>query len=300
MIRIRFFGPGELIQNGFRAAQCTGLMMSLRLRERHDNSVDNVMRIVFPKWRKCKNISARISRTGAGANIVCGRGVNTQHRQRTPDEDSVEVATVAVDNCLRNTPGEDSILVLVLRDRETRFLSVHAAPMKGALIKWTAQQVVCDLQRLGHHGRLMIRCDQEATLKSLVSEVTRMREDAVTISEHSAVGDSQGNGFIGRAVRTVKEMVRTLKLELGARVSDSFKITHKVILRWIGHAFDLVDRVQVGQDGKRASNVLKGKRFNGDIVRFANPVMMRVAGKFKVESISEGCFDGMYMEMRFQ
>ena len=40
-------------------------------RERHDKSVDNVMSIVLPVWRKCKNISVRISRTGAGANIVC-------------------------------------------------------------------------------------------------------------------------------------------------------------------------------------------------------------------------------------
>ena len=40
-------------------------------RERYDNSVDNVTHIVFPQWRKCNNISARISRTGAGANTVC-------------------------------------------------------------------------------------------------------------------------------------------------------------------------------------------------------------------------------------
>ena len=40
-------------------------------RERHANSVDNGMHIVLPQWRKFKNIFARISRTGAGANIVC-------------------------------------------------------------------------------------------------------------------------------------------------------------------------------------------------------------------------------------
>ena len=64
--------------------------------------------------------------------------------------------------------------------------------MKGAVVEWTARQVVRDLERLGHHGRLVIRCDQEAALKSLVSEVARIRGDAVTILEHSAVGDSQG------------------------------------------------------------------------------------------------------------
>ena len=49
----------------------TGLMISLRPRDRHANSVDNGMHIVLPQWRTFKNIFARISRTGAGANIVC-------------------------------------------------------------------------------------------------------------------------------------------------------------------------------------------------------------------------------------
>ena len=77
------------------------------------------------------------------------------------------------------------MLVLVMRDRETRLLSGHVFPMKGAVVKWTAQQVVRDLEGFGHHGRLVIRCDEEAALRSLVSEVARMRGDAVAISEHS-------------------------------------------------------------------------------------------------------------------
>ena len=93
--------------------------------------------------------------------------------------------------------------------------------MKGAVMEWTAQQVVRDLERPRHHGRLVIRCDQEAALKSLVSEVARMRGDATTISEHFAVGDSQRNGFIERAVRTVKVMVWTLKHDLEPRVSET-------------------------------------------------------------------------------
>ena len=97
---------------------------------------------------------------------MSGRGVSTQHRRRNLGEDSVEVATVAVDYCfLRNTTGEESIPVLVMRDRETCLLSAHAVPMKGAVVEWTALQVVRDLERLGHHGRLVIRCDQEAPLR---------------------------------------------------------------------------------------------------------------------------------------
>ena len=34
--------------------------------------------------------------------------------------------------------------------------------MKGAVMEWTGQQVFRDLERLGHHGRSVIRCDQDA------------------------------------------------------------------------------------------------------------------------------------------
>ena len=60
-----------------------------------------------------------------------------------------------------------------------------------------------------------------------MSEVARMRGDAVAISEHSGVEDSQGNGFIERAVRTVEEMQRTSKLDLEARISETLKISHQ-------------------------------------------------------------------------
>ena len=43
--------------------------------------------------------------------------------------------------------------------------------MKGAVVDWKAQQVVGDLERFGRHGRVVIRSDHQAALRSLVSEV---------------------------------------------------------------------------------------------------------------------------------
>ena len=89
-----------------------------------------------------------------------------------------------------------------MRDPETRHLSAHAVHTKGAVVEWIAQQVVRDLERLGHHGRLVILCDQDAALKSLVSEAARMRGDAVTISKNPLLLEiHEENGFIERAVR---------------------------------------------------------------------------------------------------
>ena len=132
-----------------------------------------------------------------------------------------------------------------------------------------------------------------------MTEVARLRGDAAGISEHSAVGDSQGNGCIDRALRTVEEMVRTLKLDLEARVSKTLKITHKVILWLMEHAFDSVNKVQGGEDGKTSFKRVKGKRFNGDIIRLANLVVMRFAGKVQGGVMSERWFEGLYLGMTF-
>ena len=61
-------------------------------------------------------------------------------------------------------------------------------------------------------------------------------------------------------------MVRTLKLDLEAPIPDTLKITHNVILLLIEHSVDLVNKVQVGQDGKTSFERVEGKRFNGDIL----------------------------------
>ena len=98
-----------------------------------------------------------------------------------------DLSTVAVDDCFhRNAPGEDSII-----GRHTHF---QHFPDDGAVAECAAQQVFRYLERLGHQRRL-ISCDQETALRSLVSEVARMRGGAVTPPEHSAVGGSQGHGF---------------------------------------------------------------------------------------------------------
>ena len=66
----------------------------------------------------------------------------------------------------------------------------------------------------------------------LVSELVRLRGDAVTVPKHPAVGDSQGDNFIERAVRTVEEMFHSLKLDLEARISQKLNITLKLIF-WL-------------------------------------------------------------------
>ena len=109
-----------------------------------------------------------------------------------------------------------------------------------------APQAIRDLERLEHHCRWVIRCDQEA-LRSVVSEAARLWSDASTIPEHLAAGDWRGSGFIEPAVKTVEEVVRTRKLDVEARISQNLNITHRPTPCLVEHAIDLVNKLRVGQ-----------------------------------------------------
>ena len=73
---------------------------------------------------------------------------------------------------------------------DTRLLAAHVVPAQGADLEWVSKQLVLDLERLGHRGRLVIRSDQEPALVSLLEEVAKMRGDSTTVLGHSPVGDS--------------------------------------------------------------------------------------------------------------
>ena len=94
-------------------------------------------------------------------------------------------------------------------------------------------------------------------------------------------------------------MERTSKLDLEAHISETLKMTHKVIPRSMEYAVDWVNKVQVGHNGNTSFERVKGKRVNGDILRFAHLVMMRVAGKVQRGVMSERWFEGLYMGMSF-
>ena len=68
------------------------------------------------------------------------------------------------------------------------------------------------LAKLGHN-KVVLRSDQEPAIFDLIAGVFEARQDP-TIPHNSPVGESQSNGFVERAVRTVKDQVRTLRLAL--------------------------------------------------------------------------------------
>ena len=111
-------------------------------------------------------------------------------------------------------------------EEKTGMFFAHAVPYKGAGVEWVAQQMARDISKCGYHGRVVL---QEPALQDLMGEVARLCGDLPTVLEASPVGDSQSNGFVERAVRSIEEMVRTHKIALEAKIGGKLNINHSAI-----------------------------------------------------------------------
>ena len=95
------------------------------------------------------------------------------------------MATVVADCCFLSAHIRRGVRPSVGHETEkTRLLSAHADPISsiGLHNKWL--EILRDLDAMGNWSS---RSDHQAALRSLVSEVARLRGDAVTFLEHAAL-----------------------------------------------------------------------------------------------------------------
>ena len=65
-------------------------------------------------------------------------------------------------------------------------------------------------------------------LQDLIGDVARLRGDMHRVLEANRVGDSQSNGLIERALRSVEEMIRARAMVLGEERNSTSVTPHLV------------------------------------------------------------------------
>ena len=98
-----------------------------------------------------------------------------------------------------------------------------------------------------------------------------------TIPQNSPVGESQANGLVERAVRSVKDQVRTLRLALQKRVGCRIPVGHPIMTWMVKHAGELISKYQLNRDGKTAYYKVFGKPCKDVIVEIGEEVHYRVS-----------------------
>ena len=165
---------------------------------------------------------------------------------------------------------ERSQTILVMQESECRSVWSYAVKHKGASETWAVHQICEDLETIGlKNDRIIAKADQEASIIDLAKEVARNREGRFgTAIDSSAVGDSDSNGTIERAIQDVEGQCRTLRSALESRVKAKIDFSSPVTPWLIRHAGYRITRCRVRPNGRTAFQMMKGRRSNGKLAEF--------------------------------
>ena len=211
-------------------------------------------------------------------HCIRGRGKESNHSSKC-DRESGSIPEFSFDWCF---PGEEvpgkTLSVLVGRMRDTRMTLSTMSPTKSSG-SWIASRVLAFFRECGcEAGDIVVKTDQEPAMVSLTTEMTRLRSGKHVgrmIMENSVKGDSQSNGMIERAVQSVEGIVRVMR----SAFQENYKIELDVqdaIWPWlIEYGSYVLNRMEVGKDGKTSYERNKGKMAHVNGIQFGEGVQWK-------------------------
>ena len=234
---------------------------------------------------------------------VAGRAKNWPlFRQEVIDDGGVPI--ICFDYCfLRDHPGGESVPVLVGREKKTKMMIAHVVPFKGGGVDWLVGQLIRDLRKMGVHGKVVLKSDQEKPILDMLNDVCKQRgkesDSAVTLVESSPKGESQSDGIAERAVQDLEEGVRTHKLDLEAKLKTTVRISHPCMSWMVENVADIINKFNIGHYGRTAYQGLKGKTYKGVIHEFGSVILHRIPEKPQGGLMMERWVQGVWLGKKF-
>ena len=155
-----------------------------------------------------------------------------------------------------------NLTMLIVKERLTKAVMGTVLPSKTRG-EFAARRVVAFMRELGcEHCVINVKSDNEPAVMALVQEVGRWRAAAGGRKmnvETSAAYSSQSNGVAESGVKTVLGHIRVLKSALEAKLGILISQDHAVLPWLVEYAGWLVNRAEVGHDGKTPYERSKGK-----------------------------------------
>ena len=207
---------------------------------------------------------------------VMGRGVSSPHRRWDAQDDVEGKPRVSMDyGFLGEKESEEQVTpVLVLRERRHEVTSAMLVPRTGTLFfLGFARRAAKFIDLLGHN-RVTLRCDTEPAIEEWAREIAQAgQEGRQTLPERPPVGQSQSNGIIERTVGLVAGQARTLKAALEHRIGVKVPPDARILCWLVEFASYLMNRCDVGSDGKTPLQRLHGRRDNTPFLKFGEKIL---------------------------
>ena len=262
-------------------------LRDIRLPSREEVEKHNVTHFPFRNW--CPHCTKGRGKEAPHYSVKGGAG---------------ELPEISLDFCFPSKEGDNGgLTMLAARERYSKMTMATVVPSKstGTFI---ARRIWAFLREIGcKNGDLILKSDQEPAIMSIVGEVSRIRaaQGGVgrTIEEVSPVGSSSSNGIVERAIQSIEEQVRVLASALENRWEREIPVKHAIWPWLTEYSGLLLNRCNVGSDGKTAYERNKGKAAHFSDHEFGELVLWkRRAMKGPLGKLSSTWSKGIYLGIK--
>ena len=172
--------------------------------------------------------------------------------------------------------GVQTMPTIVGIDYDSGWVMAHMVQKKG-FDKYAVGCMVRDVEQSGYN-RVIIKGDQENSIKDVISAVRRERAEYIELMpEQSSVGEQQENGKVERAIQTVEGQVVTMRLALEHRYKCTIDENHPIWPWMVTHAAMCYNICHVGTDGRTPWERRKGRKFHRELPDFGESRPLSVA-----------------------
>jgi len=150
---------------------------------------------------------------------------------------------------------------LVGKERSSKSWMAVTVPVKGTSGKFATDKCLEFIEENGdREGDIVVKTDQEPSIKYLIKDLMDSRGEGKTIPEESPVKSSGSNGIVERGVSEVEGEIRVLFLGLQEKLKRKIDARERIVAFIPEYAAYLMNRLMEGSDGKVAYERLKGKK----------------------------------------
>ena len=136
-----------------------------------------------------------------------------------------------------------------------------AVPTKGSSGQFAVDRALDFIAEVGDmDGQVIIKNDQEPSIQYFIKDLVESRESGRSHLEESPVKSSGSNGVVERGVQGVEGHIRAIFLALQGRIGRKIDAREKIVNFIPEYASYLMNRLEVGKDGKVAYDRAKGKK----------------------------------------
>ena len=188
---------------------------------------------------------------------------------------------------------------LVGKERLSGMKFATSVPCKGSSGKFVVDKALDFIEEVGDaNGRIILKNDQEPSMQHFVQDLLKAREDGRTILEESPVKSSGSNGMVERGVQGIEGQLRALWLAFQDRMGEKLDAKEKIATFIPDYAAYLMNRLEVGKDGKTAYERTKGKKPTVLGIEFGEKVLYKIKPSQKMEKINARWDYGIFVGVR--